>query len=169
VISFLVLTFISSLVFFIMVFFLYIKRKQDISFLNDIITSIEEAKQGQFVHTNFKRRNDEYGLIATELNDMASKINCFIEKEYILKINQQDAEMKALQNQINPHFLYNTLEIIRSKALLNDDIDVSDAISNLGNLYRNIVKTENEITIEKELSLLNEYLKLMEFKYSSNF
>lgn len=167
--SFMLLTFLSSIVFLLILSILYIRRKKDMSFLDDIITSIAEVKQGQFVHTNFKSRNDEYGLIATELNDMASKINSFIEKEYILKINQQEAEMKALQNQINPHFLYNTLEIIRSKALQCNDVEVSDAISNLGSLYRNIVKTENEITIEKELDILNRYLKLMEFKYNSNF
>lgn len=89
--------------------------------------------------------------------------------EYMLKLKQQETEMKALQHEINPHFLYNTLEIIRSFTLMNRAADTADAIAALGGLYRGIVKNENIITIASELALLEKYLEIMEFKYPDNF
>ena len=53
-------------------------------------------------------------MLADEINDMIENLDILIKKEYLLKINQQQIEMKAMLYQINPHFLYNTLEIIRA-------------------------------------------------------
>ena len=100
---------------------------------------------------------------------MSEKINDFIQTEYILKLDSERAKMRALQNQIDPHFLYNTLEIIRSRALYNGDTEVSDAVSNLGNLYRSIVRAKSELPLSGEIEILKEYIRLMEFKYPDNF
>ncbi len=151
------------------VFLIWRQLYHDESFLSDIIASIDAAKSGNFSRTAFKKRDDAYGLIAAELNDMSDKINRFIQTEYILKLDSERAKMRALQNQIDPHFLYNTLEIIRSRALYNGDTEVSDAVSNLGNLYRSIVRAKSELPLQTEVAILNEYIHLMEFKYPDNF
>lgn len=77
--------------------------------------------------------------------------------------------MIALQQQINPHFLYNTLEILRGRASANGDANLADAVAGLGRLYRGMVKTESVITLSMELDLLRSYLDIMEFRYEDTF
>jgi len=144
--------------------------RDDAKFLTRIIESIKRVKTADFTPNSPARyRRNEYGIIAQELDDMVLKLDKHIRTEYLLKLKQQETEMKALQHQINPHFLYNTLEAIRSSALVNRDISTADAIANLGALYRDIIKNENKITIGKELELLQKYLNIMEFKYPDRF
>ncbi|GAB6926586.1 hypothetical protein JCM10914A_05690 [Paenibacillus sp. JCM 10914] len=144
--------------------------RDDALFLRRIIQSIGRVKQANFTPNRHARyRKNEYGMIARELDDMIQQLDKHIRNEYLFKIKQQETEMKALQNQINPHFLYNTLEVIRSTALVNQDPDTADAIATLGALYRDIVKKENIITLGSELDLLKKYLEIMEFKHSGRF
>jgi len=139
-------------------------------FLRRIIHSIERVKSANFTPVSPARyRKNEYGMIAAELDDMTLQLNKHIQTEYLLKLKQQETEMKALQHQINPHFLYNTLEIIRSSALSGRAAETADAIGTLGALYREIVKNENIISLGSELALLQKYLKVMEFKYPDRF
>ncbi|WP_339267153.1 histidine kinase [Paenibacillus sp. FSL K6-1330] len=144
--------------------------RDDALFLRRIIQSIGRVKMANFTPNRPARyRRNEYGMIARELDDMIQQLDKHIRNEYLLKIKQQETEMKALQHQINPHFLYNTLEVIRSTALVNQDRDTADAIATLGTLYREIVKKENIISIASELELLQKYLEIMEFKYPERF
>jgi two-component system sensor histidine kinase YesM len=144
--------------------------REDASFLRRIIHSIERVKSANFMLVSPARyRKNEYGMIATELDDMTLQLKDHIRTEYLLKLKQKETEMKALQNQINPHFLYNTLEIIRSFALTGRSTDTAEAIATLGALYREIVKNENIISLGDELALLQKYLKIMEFKYPDRF
>lgn len=144
--------------------------RDDARFLHRIIQSIGRVKTANFTPNRPARyRRNEYGMIARELDDMIQQLDKHIRNEYLLKLKQQETEMRALQHQINPHFLYNTLEVIRSTALVNRDRDTADAIATLGSLYREIVKKENIITIASELELLQKYLEIMEFKYPERF
>lgn len=145
------------------------KLNADAHSFDNIMNFIKLAENGNFQNISWKSKKDEYEEISIQLNKMGKKINEYIQKEYILTRKQQQSIMLALQNQINPHFLYNTLEIIRSRALKNNDLEVSNAIENLGSLYRDIVKGDSNITIEEELKLLNKYLDLMYFRYPNSF
>jgi two-component system sensor histidine kinase YesM len=168
----LLLTYILGIlvVYFCILMLLAINMRNEAEFLKRIIDTIGQAKTGQFepVTHGYRRRN-EYGMIAEELNDMCLKLDMHIKTEYLLKLKQQRTEMMALQHQINPHFLYNTLEIIRSFAVVNQDTRVADAITSLGKIYRGIVKTDMIISMEDELALLNSYLDIMAFRYNGKF
>jgi len=144
--------------------------REDANFLQRIIHSIGRVKSANFTPVTPKRyRKHEYGMIARELDDMTRQLDRHIRTEYLLKLKQQETEMKALQHQINPHFLYNTLEVIRSFALANRDVDTADAIATLGALYRDIVRNENIISLGSELALLQKYLQIMEWKHPDRF
>ncbi|HEX2925888.1 MAG TPA: histidine kinase, partial [Ruminiclostridium sp.] len=145
------------------------RMSYDARYLSLITRAIDRAKSGKFVTIDIKKRKDEYGIIAGKLNDMSEQLEEHIQKEYILKLKQKEAEMKALQQQINPHFLYNTLEVIRSHALINNDQSVAEVVYNLGGMLRAVVKNKDIITVENELDMLNKYLKIMEFKFRGNF
>lgn len=144
--------------------------REDAIFLRQIIHTIGRVKTANFMPvTPARYRRNEYGMIARELDEMRHQLDKHIRVEYLLKLEQQETEMKALQHQINPHFLYNTLEIIRSFSLMNRATDTADAIAALGALYRGIVKNENIIPIASEMALLQKYLEIMEFKYPERF
>lgn len=137
--------------------------------LDCITSAIEKAKGGRLTTIRLEKRKDEYGIIAAEFNDMTRQLQAFIRREYSLKLKQREAQMKAMQQQVNPHFLYNTLEIIRARALMSGNSAVAEAVSNLGNMFRAVSKADNVIPVEEELQILGYYLKIMEFKRQDRF
>lgn len=155
--------------FFQMALIIAVSMNRDAAALNGIIHSINMAKSGKFEKVTISKQKDEYGIIASEINDMTDKLQLYIKKEYLFKIKQKEAQMQALMYQINPHFLYNTLEIIRSVVLQNRNEQAADALSSLGKMYRGLVKEEMVISIEKEITLLTNYLQIMELKYGDIF
>lgn len=157
------------LIFVIMTIVIGAFQARDAKYLNRILVNIGGAKSGNFKEISLGSRKDELRMIANELNEMYRQLNHYIETEYKLKLQQKDTEMKMLQRQVNPHFLYNTLEIIRSCALINHDEQVADAISSLGGMFRAMVKSEDVISMAQELDILARYLKIMEFKFSGSF
>ena len=86
----------------------------------------------------------------------------------LLKMNKRQAQYLALQNQINPHFLYNTLESIRSEALLSGLTSVSDMTEALATFFRyTISKVENLVSVEEELHNCETYLRIQKYRFGS--
>ncbi|NTV79192.1 MAG: histidine kinase, partial [Clostridiales bacterium] len=113
--------------------------------------------------------NDEYDVIAEYFNQMCDDLQRYIQKSYTAEIEQKNAELNALQNQINPHFLYNTLEAIRMKAICNGDKEVGKMLYGLAIIFRSQVKESSIITIGKELYYCKKYLEMFEFRYQNKF
>ncbi len=145
------------------------RMNYDARALNRIMAVIDQAKSGHFSAIELGIRKDEFGIIAQNLNDMSMQLREHIHREYILRLRQIEADMRTLQQQINPHFLYNTLEVIRSCALINRDDNVADAIYNLGGMFRDMIKGGDEVQLKTEINILSKYLKIMEFKFSDKF
>ncbi len=149
---------------------LYIRQfSTDGRFLQAILHSMESARSGSFQHVQVGKRNDEYAAIAGQLNGLYEYLETLIQQKYELTISQQRTQMQMLSSQLNPHFLYNTLERIRLRALRAQNAEIAEATANLGLLYRNIVKTEPVITLEKEIDITKQYLELMCFLYDDQF
>ena len=108
-------------------------------------------------------------MLADEINDMIENLDILIKKEYLLKINQQQIEMKAMLYQINPHFLYNTLEVIRAQSNIQGNVEVSDALFDLGSMYRMLSKLNDTIPLRQEIDLLRHYLNILELGNQDNF
>lgn len=90
-------------------------------------------------------------------------------KSYLAEIEQQNAEMQALQSQINPHFLYNTLEAIRMKAICNGDREVGKMLYSLAVTFRSQLKEADVITLMQEMHYCKKYLELFEYRYQGKF
>ncbi|MGL5479585.1 MAG: sensor histidine kinase, partial [Clostridium sp.] len=116
-----------------------------------------------------KDENDEIKYISKNFNDMCKELNENIEKSYRAELNQKKAEMVALQNQINPHFLYNTLEGIRMKAICNGDREVSKMLYTLAFLFRKQVKDKSVILLKDELEYCTKYIEIFKFRYEDSF
>ena len=90
--------------------------------------------------------------ISPELESLVSKMQYLMQSQEMLNLNKRQAQYLALQNQINPHFLYNTLESIRSEALIAGLVSVADMTEALATFFRyTISKVENLVSVEEEL------------------
>lgn len=106
-----------------------------------------------------------YG-INREHEAMLEELNKILDSNNIIKASKKQAEYLALQNQINPHFLYNTLESIRSEALLGGLPIVSEMTESLARFFRyTISNTDTLVTIEDELDNVNTYWKIQQFRF----
>jgi two-component system, sensor histidine kinase YesM len=104
---------------------------------------------------------DEIDELAKDINIMANKINDLINKVYKSEIAQKETAIYALQAQINPHFLFNTLETFKMMAEINGQEDLSEGITSLGNLMRyNISIGKKFVAIEKELEIIQDYIQI---------
>lgn len=142
---------------------------QDEAYLQRILESMEAAELSGFAPLDTGGRQDELGAVAQRLNGLYRRLDALIQKEYKLTIIQQQTQMDLLSAQLNPHFLYNTLERIRMRAAADGCGQVAEAVAALGLLYRSIVKMEPEITVAKEMEITRQYLELMTFLYGDQF
>lgn len=111
-------------------------------------------------------RRDEIGQLHKDFGIMIQKIDTLIKDDFIKKIIIKDAQIKALQAQINPHFLYNTLESINWMAKLNHQKNISLMVESLGNLLRAAISNkERVVSLEEELKLLESYVTIQKIRY----
>ena len=105
---------------------------------------------------------DEIGILSARFNQMSEALKKYINKSYVAQIRQTEAELTALKSQIYPHFLYNTLEIIRMTAVENDDDKVSEMIEALSvQIHYLIGRAQDMVPIEKEIEIIQKYVYLL--------
>lgn len=135
-----------------------------------ILQAMNQVKTGNLnVRLEIDRKKDELDMVADHFNDMCSKLKLYINKSYLAEIEQKNAQMQALQSQINPHFLYNTLEAIRMKAICNGDREVGKMLYSMVVLFRSQLKEADVITLSQELEYCRQYLELFEYRYQGHF
>ncbi len=117
-----------------------------------------------------EERKDEVGILQKNFKIMKSNINNLIHENKIKEKKKRDAELKALQAQISPHFLFNTLNTIRWAALNNNIKKAADMVLALSNLlHMTIVKGDEMITLEQELENLRYYLDILKMRHEKAF
>lgn len=135
-----------------------------------ILEAMNQVTTGDFkVRLNIWKKEDELDMIADNFNVMCEKLELYIEKSYLEEIERKNAQMQALQSQINPHFLYNTLEAIRMKAIVNGDKEVGKMLYSMVVLFRSQLKEADVITLGQELDYCKQYLELFEYRYQGSF
>lgn len=138
--------------------------------LNCILNGMTKVMQGDLsVRLPGDKNGDELDIISIHFNEMCEKLDEHIQKQYLAEIEQKNAEMSALQSQINPHFLYNTLEAIRMKAICNGDREVGKMLYSMAVTFRSQIKEADVITMAQELHYCKKYLELFEYRYQGQF
>ena len=135
-----------------------------------ITSAMDKAYKGDYTVQIEHTWQDEFGKIARHFNHMVQKIDQSgkIEKEALLR--EKNAELKALEAQINPHFLYNTLDAINWIAIENEQFLISRMLKNLGNILRySVHKSNGVVSVRSEIEYLKQYIFLQQQRFSFSF
>ncbi|REE87485.1 two-component system sensor histidine kinase YesM [Paenibacillus taihuensis] len=145
-------------------------------FSSRTITPLKELSKGMkaIEYGNYSislpvRSQDEVGYLSASFNRMAKEINRLIIKVYETELVKKNAEIKSLQSQINPHFLYNTLGIIDSLSSIDGDSRVSFISRSLAKMFRYNISGEDISTLEAEIQQIRLYLSIQKIRLDSRF
>ncbi len=133
--------------------------------IDRIVQFTQELEVGELNKRIPIRLDDEFTVIESGLNSMAQRLESHIEDKYVTDIKLKQAKIKSLQLQINPHFMFNTLETIRSVAVSNGGEDSANMVGVLGDMYRWNLRKPDIVTLGDELDYLDYYIELQELKY----
>lgn len=138
--------------------------------IQKLVESMEGVKDGWLRRVSIKNSNDEIGLLKDSYNDMLLEAKRLIEQLLEKEQSIRKAEIDILQEQIKPHFLYNTIEMIACLSLEEKGEDVYNALETLGRFYRQFLsKGENEVTLKTELEIIQDYLTIQKLRYGNIF
>lgn len=136
--------------------------------LNKVCTAIRKFSKGDFNQKIQLNTEDEIGEVANCFNKMVEDIKTLIDENYVITLKEKESELSALQAQINPHFLYNTLDSFYWKANEDGNEELADNIIALSELFRLVLNQgKSEITVENEVELVSRYLQLQRMRFEN--
>ena len=135
-----------------------------------LVSHLNLVAQGNFTPDPSIESRDEIGTIGRQINQMSCQINDLMETRIQGEKEKKNLEIKMLQAQINPHFLYNTLDSIRWIATMQKNSGIVQMVTSLSSLLRNMAKGFNEkVTLKQELDFLNDYVIIEKVRYLELF
>ncbi|MGN1369679.1 MAG: sensor histidine kinase [Aristaeellaceae bacterium] len=134
--------------------------------MKKLLSAMQSFQTGNFETQLHFKSHDEIGQLGDGFNQMVDNIRSLIDHVYKLELREREAELMALQAQINPHFLYNTLDAIYWKSVRANEQEIADMVLQLSRLFRvSLAKGKKFDRLENELAFLNDYLKLQKLRY----
>lgn len=132
----------------------------------DILHSIRKIQKGDLDVVIEDCGTDEMGELGRQINKMMEHIHVLIEENINRELLVKNSEIRALQNQINAHFIYNVLESIKMMAEIEEKYEISDAITSLGKLLRYSMKwVSGNVTVREEVEYIRNYLALINLRF----
>lgn len=139
-----------------------------VSPLRKLAGHMTSVREGRFDTRVLRRTNDEVGELAEDFNLMTAEIQRLIDEVYRVSLKEQEAEILLLQSQINPHFIYNTLETISMMAVERGRMDISDTVTRLGKMLRFAsTGTDRRIPLSSELAFAEHYMAIQSLRFGS--
>lgn len=140
--------------------------------IDKLISRMKMAEKGNFAGAHLQTPDDspmsmdEMGLLHRNFRLMVERINTLITENYANQLLIKETEFRALQAQINPHFLYNTLESINWIAKMNKQTQISNMVESLGFLLRNSINMKQQIlTLGEEIEVVNSYVTIQKYRF----
>ena len=156
------------ILFIVLAYFLARYLTEPITVLSHIMAHPREKNRA--VESPYMNRTDEIGTLYNQYQTMLEENNHYIKSEYENKMILMDTQMKALESQINAHFLYNTLEAINSLAEIEGAEDISVMALALGDMFRYSIKTKGAlVTLEKELAHVKNFVAIQQIRFDNGF
>ncbi|MFF2480165.1 sensor histidine kinase [Paenibacillus sp. NPDC058071] len=159
----------NNLLFYISIFFLLIGSTAAAYVLytnvqvpiRELIRGVKKLKKGEYPKLKVFHPKNEFHFLLVSFNDMAKQIETLIQNVYLETIRSRDANLKQLQSQINPHFLYNCFTLIRSLTRLGKQDSVMDLALHLSRYYRYTTRSEKQSAyLREEVDLVESYLAI---------
>lgn len=138
--------------------------------LGRLLHSVEQVEAGNLMVETREEASDEIGHLILSFQRMVKQLDHMISEVYQSKITQQEYEMKALQAQINPHFLYNSLSLINWKAIIAEQEEISEMAQLLSTFYRTTLnRGKNVTTVKGEWDNTCSYIRIQRMMHSGKF
>ena len=136
-----------------------------------ILDAMNRVKTGNLKdRIQVDRVRDELDMIAGNFNEMCGRLELYIQKSYLAEIETKNAQMQALQSQINPHFLYNTLSAINWMAIRSNQKEISKVTLALSTFYRTALsRGEDMVTMESCIKNTEAYLEIQLVMHNHEF
>ena len=132
----------------------------------EILKSIRNVQKGDLNVVIPECGNDEMGELGTQINKMLERIKQLMNDNLNREMLAKNSEIRALQNQINAHFIYNVLESIKMMAEIDEEYAISDAVTSLGKLLRYSMKwVSGNVLVEQELEYIKNYMALINLRF----
>ncbi len=167
-----IIVLMGALLLCVTLFLIWKLSHQLVESVNTVVASMKSAGAGNlFTRIPVSETMPmEIETVALQFNETLEKLVYAQEKEKEATHKQQKAEIKALEAQINPHFLYNTLDTINWMAIDRDEFDISNAISSLANILRYAITDSNgTVCVRDEIAWLKKYIYLQQFRLKNKF
>jgi two-component system sensor histidine kinase YesM len=133
-----------------------------------VVRKMRMVQSGDLDTVKVTASHDEIGELVENFNYMVNKMKVFIEEQYTLGLDAKSSELKALQSQINPHFLYNTLDLINWTAIQHRVPDISTLVQSLSQFYKlSLNKGDEMISIENELEHVRIYVDIQNRRFGN--
>lgn len=137
--------------------------------IRQLSAMMKDVERDRFdIHFNYNSRN-EIGILSRNFNRMLERINHLIIEVYQEELLKQQSQLKYLMFQINPHFLFNTLETMNWLARMKGVPEVGELSKALGDLMREGIKGKEFIPLDKEIDNLNKYIYIQKYRYGDKF
>lgn len=158
--------FIMVVFLIVLAFFINAIVKHMLKKLYEILRGIRRVQGGDLDVVIEDCGNDEMGELGTQINKMLSRIKELMEDNLSREMLAKNSEIRALQNQINAHFIYNVLESIKMMAEIDEEYEISDAVTALGKLLRYSMKwVSGNVLVEQELDYIKNYMALINLRF----
>jgi two-component system sensor histidine kinase YesM len=136
--------------------------------LDKLVKAFRKVEYGDFNVQIGHKHNDEFQYIYTRFNVMLDNLNSLIDQAYKQQILTQKAELKQLQSQINPHFLYNSLFILNTMSRLGDYDNLEQFSNQLGEYFQFVTRnSSDEVPLEREVNHARVYTEIQEMRFSN--
>ncbi|PYY25920.1 sensor histidine kinase [Paenibacillus illinoisensis] len=138
-----------------------------------IVKHMKKVKTQNFQTIPPENARDEIGQLTTEFNRMTETIRNLIDEVYLadiqkkdLELKQQQAQLHALHSQINPHFLFNTLESVRMRSLIKGEKETAKIVHHMAKMFRKSISwNEQHVTVKEELELIDSFLQIQQYRF----
>ncbi len=137
--------------------------------IRELLQSMQSFGEGNLSVRAAYQSRDEIGQITGAYNRMAENIQNLLEQVYSLELANKESEIEFLKMQINPHFLYNTLDTISWFGFTNGCEEVSDLAVSLAKLLRSSIKNDDMITVRDEVQTVQDYLQIQRYRFEDRF
>ncbi|MEC0227588.1 sensor histidine kinase [Paenibacillus alba] len=139
--------------------------------LRTMITTMRHVERGDFsIRASQTDHRNEIGQLGRVFNKMLDSLQDMISRVYVAELREKDAQLLALQAQINPHFLFNTLNVLKSLGRKGATTDVVEVTESLAHLFRySLYDWNGNVELREELNLIQSYMKIQTIRFQDRF